>query len=78
MRKELHKRELIEKDKSRFLRLTAQGVSAAYQVYERHRFLADKLVELGVSEIIAEKDACRMEHCLSVESYEKIKQALSI
>lgn len=70
--KALCKKELLEKDTAGFLHLTKQGKILATKVYERHRFLADRLVDLGVSRATAEKDACRMEHYLSEESYVKI------
>lgn len=76
--KELCKKELLEKDTAGFLHLTKKGKVLATQVYERHRFLADRLVDIGVSRATAEKDACRIEHYLSAESYEKIVNSFAL
>ena len=42
-------------------------------IYERHRTLTDFFVYLGVSEETASSDACKVEHDLSPETFEKIK-----
>lgn len=64
----------MERDGS--LRLTEMGIDLARQVYERHRFFTQMLIELGVSADIAEQDACQIEHVISNESYEKIKEKM--
>lgn len=76
--KGLCKKRLLEKDEVGFLHLTEKGKSLATQVYERHRFLADCLVDMGVSRATAEKDACRIEHYLSAESYEAIVNSFNL
>jgi DtxR family Mn-dependent transcriptional regulator len=43
-------------------------------MYERHRFLSDWLITLGVEEKTATEDACRMEHVISAETFEAIKK----
>ena len=55
------------------LLLTLQGEKLARIVYERHRFFTEWLVSLGVDRAVAETDACRMEHCVSAESFSAIK-----
>ena len=62
-------------DKERFLHLTEVGEEIARRVYERHCFFKDLLIEMGVDPKIAEEDACKMEHCISSQSFEKLKQA---
>jgi len=57
--------------------LTTSGRAIAERVYERHCVIESYLIHIGVSEKIAAKDACRMEHVISDESFEKIK-ALSL
>ena len=42
-------------------------------IYERHELLSSWLMHLGVPEEIATEDACKMEHDISQESFEKIK-----
>ena len=44
------------------LELTPQGEYEAQRVYERHRFLSEWLVMLGVSPEVAAADACRLEY----------------
>lgn len=54
--------------------LTDKGKAVAQKIYERHQFFAEWFMELGVEEKIAEADACMVEHILSDESYEKIRE----
>ena len=49
----------------------------AETVYERHSLLSGWLIELGVDREIATADACKMEHDVSDESFEKIKEHLT-
>jgi Mn-dependent DtxR family transcriptional regulator len=46
----------------------------AERIYSRHRLLTKVLMRLGVSEETAAKDACNMEHILSEETLEKIRE----
>lgn len=55
--------------------LTDLGRSVAKKTYERHRFLGEWLMSLGVSKEQAYKDACKMEHDLSDETYAVLKKA---
>lgn len=55
------------------IQLTPSGLSIATQVLERHLFLVEFLQGLGVSKEVAHKDACRMEHAMSQETFEKLK-----
>ena len=55
--------------------LTERGVNAARAIYERHKLLTAFLIEVtGVSEEVAEKDACKMEHIISDEVFQGIKK----
>ena len=65
---------LITMDKHGWINFTEAGQKLAEQVYERHRLLTEFLVILGVDAQIAEHDACRIEHVISEESFEQIKQ----
>ena len=58
----------------REITLTEEGMKIAERIYGRHRFLQKFLCELGVDPQTAENDACRMEHVLSEDSYQKLKQ----
>ena len=67
--------EYITIDSSGQILLTEKGMSKATEVYERHQLITNYLIKaLGVSEEIASQDACRIEHVISMESFEKIKQ----
>lgn len=63
----------LEMDKDSFLHLTNMGADLAEKVYERHRFFSVLLTAIGVSEKNAVKDACRIEHYISKETFEKIR-----
>lgn len=56
-----------------FITLTESGREIAEMIYERHTFLSNWLTNLGVEEKTASEDACRMEHFISRESFEAIK-----
>ena len=53
--------------------LTSEGALVASQILNRHILLKSFLIKLGISEAIADKDACCMEHILSAETLEKIE-----
>lgn len=57
-----------------FIYLTESGKSIAEMIYERHEFLTNFLVSLGVSKEVAAEDACRMEHVISAESFSALKK----
>lgn len=57
-----------------FLELTDVGREVAEMIYERHLFLSNYLMALGVDPEQAAEDACRMEHVISPESFAKMKQ----
>ncbi len=54
--------------------LSESGRNVAEATYERHRFLGDWLVSIGVNKEAAYKDACKMEHDLSEETYQAIRR----
>ena len=53
--------------------LTSDGLLIAEKTLEKHMILTELLIELGVSEKTAKEDACKIEHDLSDESWEVIK-----
>ena len=63
-------------DEDHFLYLTDVGREVAEKIYERHCFFTEKLIAAGVDPQIAEADACRIEHVISQESFQKIKDSL--
>ena len=58
------------------LRLTELGLAAAQKIFERHTVLTGMLVGLGVPRQIAAEDACKIEHVISDETFEAIKNHL--
>lgn len=63
----------IEMDSDGFITLLPPGEEIAQRIYSRHKLLTQFLIQLGVSEDVAAADACKMEHDLSDETFEKIK-----
>ena len=64
-------------DEDYLLHLTDVGREAAEQIYEKHRFFTERLIVAGVDPVTAEKDACRIEHVISDESFQCLKEAMS-
>ena len=69
----LRKDNLVVVDDSGYIELTPKGMELAKNVYSRHRMLIRFLEKLGVSPETAETDACRVEHILSEESMDRIR-----
>ncbi len=67
----------VEVDASGYITLTEQGEALASKILERHRILTDFLLQLGVSSETADADACKMEHILSDETFDRMKDHLS-
>ena len=63
----------INIDKNGFITLTDSGLDVANKIYERHTLIAAFLTRIGVSSETAAEDACRIEHHISEESFEAIK-----
>ena len=74
--KELSKSGHLVKNANGTLSLTEVGLQLAEQIYEKHRFFTERLIAAGVDPIIAEQDACSIEHAISAESFQKLKKAL--
>lgn len=54
--------------------MTQEGVDIASNIYERHKVITEYLIGLGVDEATASQDACRVEHVISQETFDKIKE----
>lgn len=72
--KNLREKEHITVTKEGFIYLTDSGKAIAEMIFERHELLTKWLMSLGVDEAIASEDACKIEHVLSSESFEAIKE----
>lgn len=69
----LREEELISVDGSGYITLLPKGQDIAEQIFERHELLTSWLVQLGVPREIASEDACRIEHVISRESFDALK-----
>lgn len=72
--KRLRENGYIQMDKDGYITLTDAGLEIASRIYTRHRLLTNFLVQLGVNEEVAAADACKIEHDLSEETFQKIKE----
>ncbi len=61
----------------RDVRLTESGMDVAQRMLERHVFFRELLLEAGVEDERATEEACHMEHCLSAESFGRLRDFLS-
>lgn len=68
--------EYLTVDEEGGLHLTEAGLEIAKKIYERHTVMTEILVMLGVSQETAAEDACRLEHAISDESFNAIKEHL--
>lgn len=71
--KKLRENGYVEMDAEGYIHLTPAGEAVADRIYSRHRLLTQFFIRLGVSEDVAAADACKIEHDLSDETFEKIK-----
>ena len=70
----LKKEEMVDVAPSGALLLTEKGRAAAERVYERHKVLTTFFLKLGVGEENARRDACRIEHIISQESFDHLRR----
>lgn len=63
-------------DEDGYLHLTEDGREVAEKIYERHQFFTEQLVAVGVDRETAERDACRIEHAISEETFQKLKASV--
>ena len=74
--KKLEQDGLVEKDEWRIL-LTEKGKILAENLYEKDLFFSSLFKQIGVSEKVAERDACMIEHAISEETYSKLKNYIA-
>ena len=70
--KKLRAEGLVEMDLNGYITLTAQGEEIAQRIYKRHRLLKKVLMAIGVEEETAAEEACRIEHDINDDTYDKI------
>lgn len=71
--KKLRENGYISMEKDGSLKLLEPGREIAERIYERHQVLTDYFISIGVDEDTAAKDACKVEHDLSEQTFEKMK-----
>ena len=76
--KNLREKGFIEVSSAGFITLTESGLRIATKIYERHTVLSNWLISLGIPEETAIKDACKMEHQMSEESFNAMKQFIEL
>lgn len=72
--KKLRESGYIQMDHDGSITLLPEGEEIAQRIYERHRLLTDFFIRLGVDPEVAAADACKVEHDLSEETFQKIKE----
>ncbi len=72
--KKLRESGHITMDNDGYIVLSDIGEQVAQSVYDRHNVLVELLKTLGVNEQTALDDACKIEHCLSEETFDKIRE----
>lgn len=72
--KKLRENGYIEMGEEGLITLLPAGEAIAQRIYERHRLLTEFFVRLGVAPETAAADACKVEHDLSDETFQKIKE----
>lgn len=72
--KKLKNKNLINIDDNGYITLTDEGLKIASKTYEKHKLVFNLLTSIGVSEKTAREDACKIEHSLSEETVNKLKE----
>lgn len=75
--KNLRENGYIEVDNNGYISLLPKGMEIAETMYERHTAISNWLIALGVNPQTAVDDACRIEHVISAESFEAVKNFIS-
>ena len=70
--KKLKSEGMVEMDLNGYITLTARGEEIAKRIYSRHKLLEKCLVAIGVDPGTAEEEACRIEHVIADDTYDKI------
>ena len=72
--RQMRENGLVTVNEDNHIHLTEEGLAIARRIYERHTVLSDMLMSLGVKQETALRDACKIEHDLSDETFEAIKR----
>lgn len=74
--KHLREDGYITMDRDNYISLTDAGLEIARRVYDRHLALTEILIRIGVDPETAQKDACKVEHDISPQTYDAIVRQL--
>ncbi len=74
MKKLKNKNLIVIDEKNGNITLTTDGRKIAEEIFERHLIISETLIKLGVTEEVAKKDACKIEHDLSEETFLALKK----
>ena len=66
--------KMVQKDDKGIFSLTQKGSECAKEIYEKHCFSYELLVSAGIDDKLAQKEVCKIEHDLSEESFQKLKE----
>ena len=72
--RQMREHGLVTVNEDNHIYLTEEGHRIASRIFERHEVLTQMLTQLGVSHETAVRDACKIEHDLSEETFEAIKR----
>ena len=75
--KQLREGGYIVMDKDNYISLTESGYEIAHRIYERHKVLTRVLTLIGVDAPTAQEDACKVEHDISPQTFDAIKDQLA-
>ena len=70
--KKLKSEGMVEMDLNGYISLTPKGEEVARRIYSRHKLLEKCLIAIGVEPGTAEEEACRIEHVIDDDTYDKI------
>ena len=76
--KKLRENNYIIMDGEGYITLTDSGMEIAQKILEKHNFIAELLISLGVNESTASEDSCKIEHDISEESFIALKKLTGI
>lgn len=74
----LRENDYILMDSEGYITLTESGMNIAQKILEKHNYIAELLISLGVSEETAYEDSCKIEHDISEESFMALKKLSGI
>lgn len=75
--KKLKESDYVDIDDNNYVHLTAKGLQVAQNILEKHEVLTAFLMKIGVSSENAAKDACKIEHDITAETFACIKKFLN-